>query len=94
MVPIMMTIIGMPIHLATATSMFTMIFTSMAGDITYYQGNNINFSIALLLAAGTIIGAQVGAFTSKKISSRNLSLIFSIMLMAAGINMILKAMYG
>jgi len=89
-VPIMATIIGMPIHIATATSMFTMIFTSIVGDITYYQSNNINLQVALLLAAGTIFGAQVGAYTSKKISGRNLSLIFSIVLMLAGINMIIK----
>jgi hypothetical protein len=89
-VPIMTTIMGMPIHFATATSMFTMIFTSIVGDITYYQNNNINFPFALLLAAGTIFGAQVGAHTSKKISGRNLSIIFSVVLMLAGINMIIK----
>jgi uncharacterized membrane protein YfcA len=83
---------GMPIHLATATSMFTMIFTSISGVARYYQASLINFPVALLFATGTVIGAQVGAYTSKKISGRNLSLIFGIMLMVAGVNMILKYM--
>ncbi len=89
-VPIMATIMYMPIHYATATSMFTMIFTSIIGDISYFQNNNVNLQFALLLAAGTILGAQVGAHTSKKISGRNLSLIFSIILLIAGLNMIIK----
>jgi uncharacterized membrane protein YfcA len=91
-VPIMTLAMGMPIHLATATSMFTMIFTSISGVARYYQASLINFPVALLFATGTVIGAQVGAYTSKKISGRNLSLIFGIMLMVAGVNMILKYM--
>jgi uncharacterized membrane protein YfcA len=91
-VPIMVVAMGMPIHYATATSMFTMIFTSISGVTKYYQSNLINFPVALMLAAGTVIGAQVGAHTSKKISGRNLSLIFGIILAIAGINMILKFM--
>jgi len=89
-VPVMTVFMGMPIHLATATSMFTMIFTSISGVTKYYQSDLINFPVALILAAGTIFGAQVGAYTSKKISSRNLSLLFGIVLLIAGINMIIK----
>jgi uncharacterized membrane protein YfcA len=91
-VPIMAFALGMPIHLATATSMFTMIFTATSGVAEYYQAGLVNFPIALLFAAGTVVGAQVGAFTSKKISNRNLTVIFSIMLIVAGANMILKYM--
>jgi hypothetical protein len=91
-VPILIVAMGMPIHYATATSMFTMIFTSISGVAKYVQADLINFPVALLLATGTIFGAQVGAYTSKKISGRNLGLIFGIMLVVAGINMILKYM--
>jgi len=91
-VPILIVAMGMPIHYATATSMFTMIFTSISGVARYVQSDLINFPVALLLAAGTVVGAQVGAYTSKKISGRNLGLIFGIMLVVAGANMILKFM--
>jgi uncharacterized membrane protein YfcA len=89
-VPIAVSIMGIPIHYATATSMFTMIFTSISGVAKYVQSDLINFPYALILAAGTIFGAQVGAYTSRKISSRNLGLIFGVMLIVAGINMIIK----
>jgi len=89
-VPIMTIALGMPIHYATATSMFTMIFTSISAVTKYYQSNLIDFPVALTLAAGSIIGAQVGAYTSKKISGKNLTLIFGIILIIAGANMIIK----
>jgi uncharacterized membrane protein YfcA len=89
-VPIMTIALGMPIHYATATSMFTMIFTSISAVTKYYQSNLIDFPVALTLAAGSIIGAQVGAYTSKKLSGRNLTLVFGIILIIAGINMLWK----
>jgi uncharacterized membrane protein YfcA len=89
-VPIMAFALGMPIHLATATSMFTMIFTAISGVTEYYQANLVNFPVALLFAAGTVIGAQVGAYTSNKLSARNLSIVFALILIVAGVNMILK----
>jgi uncharacterized membrane protein YfcA len=89
-VPIMTFAMGMSMHLATATSMFTMIFTSISGVTQHYQANHINFETALLLAMGAIFGAQVGAYTSKRISSKNLRRVFGIVVIVSGINMILK----
>ena len=89
-VPIMTFAMGMPIHLATATSMFTMIFTSISGVVQHYQASHINFESALLLALGAVFGAQVGAYTSKRISSKNLRRIFGIIVIISGVNMILK----
>jgi uncharacterized membrane protein YfcA len=89
-VPIMTFAMGMSIHLATATSMFTMIFTSISGVVQHYQASHINFESALLLALGAVFGAQVGAYTSKRISSKNLRRVFGIIVIVSGINMILK----
>jgi hypothetical protein len=89
-VPIMAFAMGMSMHLATATSMFTMIFTSLSGVTQHYQAGHINFESALLLALGAIFGAQVGAYTSKRISSKNLRRVFGLVLIVSGINMIIK----
>lgn len=91
-VPIMTFALDMPINFATATSMFTIIFTSISGSTEYFQSNLVNFPVALLFAAGTVVGAQVGAYSSGRISNRNLTLIFALMLVVAGVNMILKFM--
>ncbi len=89
-VPIMTFTMGMSIHLATATSMFTMIFTSISGVTQHYQADHINFESALLLALGAVFGAQVGAYTSKRVSGKNLRRVFAIVLIISGINMIIK----
>jgi uncharacterized membrane protein YfcA len=89
-VPIMTLALTMPIHLATATSMFTMIFSSISGVTEHYMANHINFESALFLALGTVLGAQVGAYTSRKISGKNLRRIFGIVLIIVSIQMILK----
>lgn len=89
-VPIMTLAMGMPIHIVTATSMFTMIFTTVSGVTQHYLANHISFEHALLLASGTVFGAQVGAYTSKRISSRNLRIVFGLTLIVASIQIILK----
>lgn len=89
-VPILTLIVGIPIHFATATSMFTMTFTSTSEAMQHYFARNTNLEFALLLASGTVLGAQVGAYTSKKISSKNLRRIFGLVIVAVGIQMISK----
>jgi uncharacterized membrane protein YfcA len=89
-VPIMTLGMAMPMHAATATSMFTMIFTSISGAVKHYSANHINLIFALLLALGTVLGAQVGAWLSPRISAKNLRRIFGIVLVLTGVRMILK----
>ncbi|MDH5782365.1 MAG: sulfite exporter TauE/SafE family protein [Candidatus Bathyarchaeota archaeon] len=90
MVPIMTLAMDIPIHITVATSMFTMIFTSTSGVIQHFSLGNIRFEYALLLVLGTIFGAQLGAFTSKRISSRNLRRIFGMVLILVSMRMILR----
>lgn len=90
LVPIMVLAMNIPMHITVATSMFTMIFTSISGGIQHYLQNHISFEYALLLVLGTIFGAQLGAYTSKRVSGRNLRRIFGIILIIVSIRMILK----
>ena len=92
MVPIMVLAMGMPMHITVATSMFTMIFTSTSGVIEHFRLDHINIEYAFLLVLGTIFGAQLGAYASKRISGRNLRRIFGLVLIIVSIRMILK--YG
>ena len=90
LVPAMNLGIGVPIHIAVATSMFIMIFTSMAGTLTNLWLNQIRLDYALLLAAGIIFGAQLGAYHAAKVSARNLQRMFGVILIIVSIRMILK----
>jgi hypothetical protein len=92
MVPIMVLAMNIPMHITAATSMFTMIFTSTSGVIKHFSLDNIDFKFALLLVLGTIFGAQLGAYASKRISSVNLRRVFGVVLILVSIRMIIK--YG
>ena len=90
LVPIMVMVMNMPMHITVATSMFTMIFTSTSGVVQHFSLGNIQFEHMLLLVLGTIFGAQLGAYTSKRISASNLRRIFGAVLVIVSIRMILK----
>lgn len=92
LVPIMCYALDFPIHFSISTSMFIMIFTSISGVTSYLQAGSVNPLFAAYLGIGAICGAQVGAYTSKKLSGRNLLLVFAAMLLIASIDMILKSL--
>ncbi|MGQ9551704.1 MAG: TSUP family transporter [Candidatus Bathycorpusculaceae bacterium] len=88
LVPIMTLAMTMSINIAIATSMFTMIFTSISGVIQHYTLGNTRFEYAIPIALGTVVGAQLGTYASKRLLCRSLSRIFGIMLIAVSIQMI------
>ncbi len=90
LVPIMTFAMSMSIHVAVATSMLTMIITSMSGVLQHYALGNIRFEYALPIALGTVLGAQLGAYASKRLSSKNLRRVFGLMLIIVSIQMIIK----
>ena len=62
MVPMMVYLLGMPAHVAVGTSLFQTLFT--CAGVTYMQStanHTVDLVLALLLAAGSTIGAQAGA---------------------------------
>jgi len=89
-VPIMTLVLHMPIHYATATSMFTMIFTSLSGVLGHHLAGHVHWTSAVLLGVGTVFGAQLGARFSRKMSGRNLRLVFGLVLLAVSVEMLLK----
>lgn len=90
LVPIMHYLVNMPMHICVATSMFTMIPTSVSGVATHLSLGNINIDYAIPLVLGVIFGAQLGAYLARRTSGENLKKIFGIVLLLIGIRMILK----
>lgn len=85
-VPALQIIAGLPLHLAVATSMFTMIFTSTSSGMTHILLGNVMYDYALFLIIGIVVGAQVGARVAKRLKSSALERVF-------GITMLLIAVY-
>lgn len=90
LVPIMALFLFMPMHASIATSMFTMIFTSLSGVAQHWTLGNVNLEYALMLAVGAVAGAFVGAWVCKRISGEKLSWIFAVLVLVVSVQMILK----
>jgi uncharacterized membrane protein YfcA len=89
MVPVMVMVVGMPIHIAVAVSMFIMFFTSISGAATHLALGNIMPEYALYLSLGIIFGTQIGAAAARRLKSRLLQMIFAIFLIIVAFRMIL-----
>jgi uncharacterized membrane protein YfcA len=92
MVPMLHLTMNFPMHVTVATSMFIMVFTSMSGAATHFSLGNVRSSHAVFLCIGAILGAQLGAYFSNRISGKSLRRMFGVVLFLVGVRMILKFM--
>jgi len=87
-VPILAAIVGLPMHLAIATSMLTMIFTSISGVSTHLMLGNVQVEYAIPLVLGILLGAQLGAGTARQLRSVTLERAFAVALLGVGVLLI------
>ncbi|RLI37282.1 sulfite exporter TauE/SafE family protein [Candidatus Bathyarchaeota archaeon] len=90
MVPIMHLAMGMPIHITVATSMFIMVFTSISGVLQHLSYGNVNLEYAACIALGVVFGAQLGAYTARKVPSKSLRRFFGVILLIISFRLLLK----
>lgn len=79
-VPVLAVLMGLPMHAAIATSMFTMMFTASAGTVMNLLQGYINPYYAIALGIGMLIGAQFGSRLASKVNSVQLKRIFGVIL--------------
>ncbi len=91
MVPILNLAAGIPIHLTVATSMFIMIFTSVAGVLTHLQFNNVRIEYSAFMAIGIIFGTQLGARIAKRTSGKLLKKGFSLVMLFVSLRLLLNS---
>jgi len=84
-----MMLLGVPAHIAVASSEFAMALTNGAGVITHGFLQNISFEYAIPITIGTIIGAQVGVLIAKRTKQRTLKMILSVVSLFFSIRLIL-----
>ena len=86
-VPILTIILGMPVHIATATSTFMILITSTSGGATHFYLGHVRLEIVLVAATGAVIGAQIGPRLNVKVSSKHLRKIVGTVLILVAANM-------
>lgn len=90
MVPVMVLVMTIPMHIAVATSMFIMIFTSLSAASTHILLGNVLAESAIALGTGIVFGTQVGAFTARRLKARSLQKVFAVFLIVIGARMALQ----
>lgn len=79
-VPVLSVLMGLPMHAAVATSMFTMMFTASAGTAMNILQGWVNPYYAVALGIGMLIGAQIGSRMAPRVDSVQLKRVFGLIL--------------
>ena len=79
-VPVLSVLMGLPMHAAVATSMFTMMVTASAGTAVNFLSGFINPYYAISLGVGMVLGAQIGSRLAPRVNSVQLKRVFGIIL--------------
>jgi uncharacterized protein len=93
-VPLLVEALGFPIHIATATSHFVLVFMSGTGAVThllqgsYRVGHGLRRTLAL--SVGVIAGAQLGARISLRTSGPVIQRVLAVALLALGLRLAIE----
>ncbi len=94
MIPLMTAFLGLTQHKAHGTSLAVIVFTAIAGALTYGFSGHTDLVIALELIAGSMVGARIGALTMNRIPARELRMIFAIFIFFIGLRLLLTLPTG
>jgi uncharacterized membrane protein YfcA len=88
LVPGLIYLFGAPVYITMGTSLAVMVPLAIVGGSIKLAQGFVFLGAALVLASGTIVGAQIGAATIKKIKPHTLKLIFGIYFLYVAIKFI------
>jgi hypothetical protein len=85
MVPLLVLWAGFAQRDAHATSLGAIIPISIAGIATYGVAGEVRYGTALALAAGSVVGAPIGARLLSRMDERVLKIVFGVFLVAVSV---------
>ncbi|MBI4296941.1 MAG: sulfite exporter TauE/SafE family protein [Chloroflexi bacterium] len=92
-VPALALLLRVPARVATATSHFVLVFTSLTAVLVHIFTGQFHegWRRAGLLGLGALLGAQIGVYLANRVNPRLIMLILSLGLAAAGIRQVLAS---
>lgn len=88
-VPALVAFLALDRRLAAGTSLLAIVPTSITGVITYGVSGNVHWLTAGILAAGSVIGAQIGTWLLARLSNQVLRFAFIAFLIVVGVQLLL-----
>ncbi|GGE07564.1 UPF0721 transmembrane protein YunE [Marinithermofilum abyssi] len=92
LVPMMVLMFQFPAHVATATSMFVIFLSSVAGFFTHWFQGNIDWQAVLFIAPGAWFGGHLGALISSRLSSNALLIALRLAIITVAVRMIIEGL--
>lgn len=90
MVPLMMSILHVPMKLTSGTSLIAVMILAIPGTITQAVLGNINWVAGIAVACGSIPGATLGAKLIPKVPERQLRFLFAGFLVVAAVLLVVN----
>ena len=87
-VPLMVYLLGFPVHMATATSHFVLAASAAFGVISHIWLGHVIWIPAICISIGAGIGAQIGAALSQKTKSKVILVLLSFAMFFLGLRLI------
>ena len=87
-VPFLIVVLGLPVHIATATSHFVLSISAFAGALTFLALGHVNLPMFALMGVGVLLGAQMGARMSIGTSAEVIRRVLAGSLAVVGVRMI------
>lgn len=87
LVPSLLLLAKLEIHQAIGVSIAVIVPTALVSAVTHYQLGHIDLRIALVVAAGGMVGAFLGASWAELLPALTLKRIFGVTLIFVGFNM-------
>jgi uncharacterized membrane protein YfcA len=88
-VPILVFLLGYPIHIATATSHFVTMLTAAFALVPNVLLGNVHFEATAWLGLGVVVGAQIGAKVASRLRSNAVLYLFAAVLVLFAIRLFL-----
>jgi uncharacterized membrane protein YfcA len=94
-VPVLVFLLHFPLHVATATSHFTLAIMSLIGSVTHVLVGDFAHGMrrTLALGVGVLLGAQLGAHLSQRLGSSTLIRILAIGLVLFGVRLVIQVIH-
>ncbi len=93
-VPVMIYWLGVPAHVAVATSHFILSISSAVGVCVFAFERAIDWHGVLYLASGAVVGAQLGARLASRVSGRWLTRFLAVALFLLGLRLLSATLWG
>ncbi len=94
LIPALVLLGGLGIHQATATALFSFLFTGLLGTWLFQRRGSIDWKMSVPVCAGAVVFSYLGAMVNSMVDARLLALIIALIIVFAGVYILLPTRHG